>query len=115
MGYYQPTEVQDNLFSFEVYGSLEECKEDWPNENISTYFNDDIEDCLFVDELLYDSEWNWLMPVVEKIKNIGTTSLSTDEEYSLLDNLDDSLIVVRMDLIYDAVIEFIKRYNKQKQ
>lgn len=66
-------------------------------------------------EFKYDSEWNHLMPVAEKIKNIGTTSDTTDVEYKLLDNLDDALICVRMDLVYSSCIEFIQYYNEKNQ
>ncbi len=48
-GYYQPKEPQDDLFSFEVYFSKEECQKDYPDQEISTYFGDDIEDFQFVD------------------------------------------------------------------
>jgi hypothetical protein len=35
------------------------------------------------DQLLkYDSDWSWLMPVVEKIARIGLTYLNVDEQYN---------------------------------
>lgn len=63
-------------------------------------------------DLKYNSSWDWLMSVVEKIKNIGTHSETSEREYILLDNINDALIVVRIDLVYSAVIDFIKWHNK---
>lgn len=74
--------------------------------------NDIVTDYYEPKELKYHNSWDWLMPVVEQIKNIGTHSKTTDLEYTLLDNIDDALIIVRIDLVYSAVIEFIKWHNK---
>jgi|TARA_E500000305_G_scaffold94043_1_gene82822 hypothetical protein len=55
--------------------------------------------CYGVNELQYDTSWDWLMPVVEKIERqnelIGAHILSTD-----------------IDKTYHGVVKFIKEYNK---
>ena len=54
----------------------------------------------------YDTSWDWLMPVVQKIKDTPT--------HESLDGID---FVLACDLtlqnLYKAVVEFIKEYNKQ--
>tara|TARA_R110002051_G_scaffold323505_3_gene417383 strand:+ start:124 stop:438 length:315 start_codon:yes stop_codon:yes gene_type:complete len=55
----------------------------------------------------YDDYWNWLMPVVEKIKDMGY-----DQQ---LDNIDNVLTCdLRIENLYNAVVEFIKFYNQNK-
>ena len=63
-------------------------------------------------ELKYYTSWNWLMPVVEKIK---------DEAYSgiILEKVDEIDNVLTCDLrkenLYNAVVEFIKQYNENER
>ena len=119
VGYYQPTEVQDDLFSFEVYSSLEECQKDYPEENISTYHGDDIEDFIFVDVPKYHSSWDWLMIVVEKIINDRSScctfsgkdylpklsfSMLDDERYPFQGESENSL----KEACFQAVVKYIK-------
>lgn len=54
----------------------------------------------------YDNDWNWLMPVVEKIKNIAVKDENIEVFYEVLDNLPDRHET------YNAVVEFIKQYNE---
>ena len=55
----------------------------------------------------YHTEWDWLMPVVQKIKNTPT--------YGSTDGVD---FVLTCDLtkenLYESVVEFIKYYNEEK-
>jgi len=64
--------------------------------------------------LRFDSRWGLLIPVIENIKNIGTDSETSEKEYTLLDNIDNSLVVLRIDLVYQTVVKFINWYNKNK-
>lgn len=122
MGYYQPAEVKDDLFSFEVYSSLDECKKDYPKDEISTYYNDDIENFQLVDEPKYDESWDWLMPVVEKIESLNYTTsiyhlprtLNTVKIFSAGADVVGVNGETKMQSLYKAVVEFIKWYNDQK-
>lgn len=60
------------------------------------------------EELLFDKSWDWLMPVVEMIKDN-----SLDEEH-LVNIIDDALTDCSLIGTYDAVVEFIKWYNETK-
>ena len=54
--------------------------------------------------LQYHTSWDWLMPVVEKIKDMGY-----DHE---LDKIDNVLTCdLRQENLYNAVVEFIKEFN----
>ena len=58
---------------------------------------------------LYDSEWGWLMPVVKKCKEsqiFGTQNL--------IDDIDSALVNVSLSYTYQAVVEFIKKYNDER-
>ena len=55
--------------------------------------------------LKYHNSWDWLMPVVYKIKWLGDVD---DEHY---DEIDAGLTNALITQTYDAVINFIKKYN----
>ena len=58
-------------------------------------------------ELEYHTSWDWLMPVVEKIKDLGYSQE--------LDKIDNVLTCdLRINSLYKAVVEFIKWYNENK-
>jgi hypothetical protein len=61
------------------------------------------------DELLYDTDWNWLMEVVEKIKTIVSLM-----EIPYTNELISALITVNKKAVYNACLEFIKWYNENK-
>lgn len=61
-------------------------------------------------ELSYNLSWDWLMPVAHEI------ILSRDEQNADWDLTDlmYALTTTNMELIYKAVVEFIKFYNENK-
>ena len=79
-------------------------------------------------ELSYHTSWDWLMPVVEKIEN--TNLFPTAENavnvtigatlYCVIqDSYGEELEIVGQDKtkllsVYQAVVEFINQYNKNK-
>jgi hypothetical protein len=60
------------------------------------------------DEMIYDTSWDWLMPVVEKV-----FVLSEDEEAWRID-IESGLTTLNRDETYRAVVEFIEHYNETK-
>lgn len=52
----------------------------------------------------YDTDWNWLMQVVEKSLTMGD---NTDQ----WDNILNELQSVNIENVYNACVEFIKWYN----
>lgn len=110
-GYYKPTEPQNDLFSFEVYCSLKKCKKDYPDKEISTYYDDDIEDFSFADKPKYHLSWNLLMPVVAKIHELceDIEGLYNSDEYTAI---LDTIPYANIDDSFKVVYEFIEFYNK---
>ena len=76
------------------------------------------ETCLETD-LAYHTDWNWLMPVVEKIQSMGYWVDYTkgdvfiyDDEYNLvIPNPMHKNKDTKLSIHYKIVIEFIKWYN----
>lgn len=76
-------------------------------------------------DLAYHTDWNWLMPVVEKIEhidsidvNILTNGTRIYEWRSggkvIIDNIADISFSNKIEHTYHAVVEFIKWYNENK-
>lgn len=76
-------------------------EEDKNYHESSDYYYEDI-------ELEYHSSWDWLMPVVDTIKS------KLVEEYTLIDKIDDALISVEIQAVYDACVEFIEWHNENQ-
>lgn len=76
----------------------------------------------------YDSDWNWLMSVVEKIEQLKnrhnfTFSVKISGNYCTIESYNYSLIVrivecndtTKLKSVYNACVRFIKWYNKQNK
>ena len=65
---------------------------------------DYLEDCV-----KYHSSWDWLMPVVDKIKILvmedDSDELYNSEEW---DNITHTLVKIEIKSVYQAVVKFIK-------
>jgi hypothetical protein len=71
----------------------------------------------------YNTSWNWLLPVVEKIESLGYEVQIRKFDciiFQLLDTLEYKPVIGsissasgKMDSTYIAVVEFIKEYNKK--
>ena len=106
---------------------------DYPN---TTYWYKQGEEPLTI--LLFDTDWNWLMAVVEKLESMEievrmNSHFSTTLKYTLYqtqicydlkhNNCDSTQLYLsynnvyknRKDSIYNAVVEFIKWYNENNK
>lgn len=58
-------------------------------------------------ELKFHKEWNWLMPVVKKCLDVYHIQQKNDDlNFTFYDCIGDK------DMTYQAVVNFIKEYNK---
>jgi hypothetical protein len=82
----------------------------------------------FIEHCKYDTSWDWLMPVVEKIEKtpelFHTRIMAYADENNYLCDIVDSDNYERacqlstgskIDAVYRAVVQFIKWYNEQKK
>ena len=68
------------------------------------------------DELQFQTSWDWLMPVVEKIEDMGCEVVMTNAECTISGNdcYVESIGKSRREATYNAVVEFINEYNINK-
>lgn len=78
------------------------------------------------EDVNYHTSWDWMMPVVEKIRNLGyhiEITISVDCSVDIIklrgDPSKDVLHIVAyssaIDAVYTAIYQFITWYNQQKQ
>ena len=71
-------------------------------------------------DLLFHSDWNWLMQVVEKIEDLGySLEINKQEENDYQCNIVKSNNIIhshynisKIEAVYNACIEFVKWYNE---
>ena len=61
-----------------------------------------------IEILHFDTDWNWLMEVVNRIKQVGEEELKFSVEFQL------AILTTNKETIYNECLEFIKWYNEQK-
>ena len=111
---YKPYVNTDDM-EYDMYGVIPTIED---GENEKHYF--------LPQEMLFDTDWNWLMVVVEKIENIEDENRCSKYNFEMvqtfveiIDNNNSDTIVeidknTKIQATYKAVVEFIKWYNEQK-
>jgi hypothetical protein len=75
----------------------------------------------YLHELKYHSSWDWLMSVVEKIESVQAwhVEISTDSctihNGLLKEPIFETYMKTKIEATYNAVVEFIQWYNKEKK
>lgn len=62
----------------------------------------------FTGLLLFDTDWNWIMPVVEKILDTSLNLDTMEMYYQITDSIP------RLDHVHEACVMFVKWYNENK-
>lgn len=63
----------------------------------------------------YHSSWDWLMPVVNKIRTLyNNCEVDGDEAFDIIDVLSEGCTEANIFQAFDAVVQFIEWYNEQK-
>ena len=65
----------------------------------------------YTQEIKYHTSWDWLMPVLSKIRNDTPFFVNKAKEYT--GNIEYALKTVSMDYLYGAIVDFIEWYNKE--
>ena len=69
----------------------------------------------------FETSWDWLMPVIEKIETvdggivIGKTTCSLIYGDGLTQTINKNIKGDKLEVIYSLVIDFIKWYNENKK
>ena len=98
MGFPQQSDVVDDRTTAYYIGDVIKAS----NEN-----NQNEDNVFHPDDMMFDSSWDWLMPVVDRCFDIH---LEHSDDLSFL--LNDALLTTNIDEVYRAVVEFIKRTKK---
>lgn len=59
----------------------------------------------------YNTSWDWLMPVVEKL----CYNFDGQQFHHVEEKLNDALLSVKIDKVYEACINWVLEINKDKQ
>lgn len=94
--------TQNKEMEYEMYGIIQTIKD----EPTSKHF-------FFENEMLFDTDWNWLMEVVGKIENLGY-DVTINYNICTITNGENEFqneVGQKIYATYQTVIEFIKWYN----
>ena len=61
--------------------------------------------------LHYHTSWDWLMLILGKIEDLN---YELPEDSNLIGDITHGLVSIDIEMTFEAVIEFIKRYNETK-
>jgi len=106
--------MEDNKLIAEFMG-FQETSIGWYDADECLYENDNT-----FDTLRFNVDWNWLMPVVEKIENYndGCTLVTIEDERCHIDTQNgykvDTVCAAKISAVYDACCGFIEWYNNMK-
>lgn len=103
-------ELKDNELIAEFMGATP-CKIDVKSIGIVDGYECD-EFKLAIDELEYNSSWDWLMPVVEKISGLVPRAFERSLDIGPLSPLAELRINSTISEVYKAIVEFIEWYNE---
>jgi len=66
-------------------------------------------------DMKYHASWDWLMPVIKKVNEVTEYDDYNKNRLHIQRVLDDCINenAVGFQVVYEAVVEFIKLYNKE--
>ena len=92
------------------------------DENGMYRYTTSVDDYTTDDLSYFEYSWDWLMPVVEKIESLGYEFFIVEDRVNVSHNIYNSIQTIidltssgsKINATYNAVIEFINEYNKNK-
>ena len=109
MGFPQQSDVVDDRTTAYYIGDVIKAT----NEN-----NQNEDNVFHPDDMMFDSSWDWLMPVIDKISGIKNWSINATLDWlsaSEFNIQQESDGFYTMEDVYLAVVEFIKLTNLKQQ
>ena len=74
-----------------------------------------LESWQYEEELQYHTSWDWLMPVIDKVKSIDPIWIDEEAQH-IIDDIDDALTCCwGMEDVYRYTVEAIMNYNEYKE
>jgi hypothetical protein len=61
----------------------------------------------------FDTDWNWLMQVVEKIEGLGYRVEIVNSTSKIEPIITHSEYITKIEAVYNACVEFVKWYNDE--
>jgi hypothetical protein len=101
----------DNELIAEFMGFTKDSKDLYLIDDYSLRGEDEYQ-ATYVSEMKFNTSWDWLMPVTEKISDIKGWSLNSTLEW--LSESQDRDGLYDIEGIFQAVVEFINQINKEK-
>jgi hypothetical protein len=92
-------------------------------ENNKLIANFMFEETMPINQMKYHSSWDWLLPVIKKIKTLvieqddsyqpynSDEYDKTNRNYELLNYITETLVEIEIKSVYKAVVEFINQNN----
>jgi hypothetical protein len=102
----------DNELIAEFMGFTKDSKDLYLIDDYSLRGEDEYQ-ATYVSEMKFNTSWDWLMPVTEKISDIKGWSLNSTLEW--LSESQDRDGLYDIEGIFQAVVEFINQINKEKR
>ena len=110
--------LKGNKLIAEFMGVINESSNIYYMPEFGAYKNNygqiEFEDCFRPNELKYHNSWAWIMPVWEKIVNIGD-NIDSSIRKAYFTPIKHSLYVCDISGLFNDVTEFIKWYNLKNQ
>jgi hypothetical protein len=109
------TEIMNTLKNIRIIARFMEWKNIVNDGAIQLYKKGDA--TIHLSNLKYDSDWNWLMEVVEKIESLGYYFRFLGNGWIIIVNLSEKETIeihdkCKITACYNACLEFIKWYNE---
>jgi hypothetical protein len=109
--------IENKKYQSIEYHSSNESHWEWNEGEIVTLNGNEVcdssqEPFYSLEDLPFDSDWNWLMEVVDKISSELHYSINATLEFLSEEQNRDGLYGIKD--VYEAVVEYVKLYNEQK-
>lgn len=65
-------------------------------------------------KLKYHKDWNWIMPVIKKIRGIINAELSIDQYFGQQDHFNFDIFNMELEQTFEMAVQFIEWYDNNQ-